>query len=262
MSAIIHEDAVIHYEVLGHGKPVIFLHSWIGSWRYWFPTMQFASSRYGAYAIDLWGFGTSKKEYSRYSIENQVDLLKGFIDQFGVTQISLVGHGLGSIIGIYFASDFPQIVERIMLISFPMGCQSLHPRISNQSPADSADWLFGCDSKHLNSKLDAKKTDHEAILYSIDQFKEVNWRQLINRLTIPSLWAYGKNDRAVKLPIGEELDSLPDKSHWLVFEKSGHFPMLDEPGIFNRLLMDFINLPSGLDPDSLEIKQMWKRRVR
>jgi hypothetical protein len=38
--------------------------------------------------------------------------------------------------------------------------------------------------------------------------------------------------------------------------------MLDEPGKFNRLLTDFINLPPGDDPSLVEIKETWKRKVR
>ena len=81
MSAIIQENAIVHYEVLGHGKPVVFLHSWIGSWRYWIPSMQFASTRFRAYAVDFWGYGATKKISSRYSLEQQVALLNGFVKQ-------------------------------------------------------------------------------------------------------------------------------------------------------------------------------------
>jgi len=75
MSAIFVDDALVHYETLGRGKPIIFRHSWIGSWRYWVPAMQTASSRYRAYALDLWGFGDSGKYPGRYSLENQISLL-------------------------------------------------------------------------------------------------------------------------------------------------------------------------------------------
>jgi CheY-like chemotaxis protein len=38
---------IVHYEVLGRGRPLIFLHGWIGSWRYWIPSMQSAPSPAG-----------------------------------------------------------------------------------------------------------------------------------------------------------------------------------------------------------------------
>lgn len=262
MSAIIQENGIVHYEVLGHGKPIIFLHSWIGSWRYWIPSMQFASSRYRAYALDFWGFGASKKIVSRYAIEQQVDLLVRFMNVLGIDRTTLVGHGLGSIIGSYFAADFAHLVDNLMLISFPMGIQTAHSRIQSQSPIDSATWLFGKNSANAESREDARKTDLKAIKISFDQFNGVNWRQLINRLPVSSLWIYGKNDKAISSPTPAQLDVLPPASRVHFFEESGHFPMLDEPSKFNRLLTEFVNLPPGEDPTSLEIKTLWKRRVR
>ncbi|HET9433568.1 MAG TPA: alpha/beta fold hydrolase, partial [Chitinophagaceae bacterium] len=59
MSALIIDGDVVHYEAFGRGKPVLFIHGWLGSWRYWVPTMQAISDKYRAYALDLWGFGDS-----------------------------------------------------------------------------------------------------------------------------------------------------------------------------------------------------------
>jgi len=48
----------------------------------------------------------------------------------------------------------------------------------------------------------------------------------------------------------------------MIFEQSGHFPMLDESAKFNRLLIDFLSLASGESPRQLQMKEEWKRRVR
>ena len=49
MSIIVVDNQVVHYEVLGRGRPVLFLHGWMGSWRYWFPTMEHVQRYYRAY---------------------------------------------------------------------------------------------------------------------------------------------------------------------------------------------------------------------
>ena len=61
MSAIVIENSLVHYEVIGRGKPIIFLHGWLGSWRYWMGTMEALARRYRCYALDFWGFGDSDK---------------------------------------------------------------------------------------------------------------------------------------------------------------------------------------------------------
>jgi len=45
-------------------------------------------------------------------------------------------------------------------------------------------------------------------------------------------------------------------------DASGHFPMIDETGKFNRLLTDFLALDSGVSPRELQLKEEWRRRVR
>ena len=92
MSIVTVDSDFVHYEVLGRGKPLIFLHSWIGSWRYWIPSMQSVSISYRAYALDLWGFGDSAKRPEKYSILRQVNLLEGFLENMGIGKVALVGH--------------------------------------------------------------------------------------------------------------------------------------------------------------------------
>ena len=43
------------------------------------------------------------------------------------------------------------------------------------------------------------------------------------------------------------------------FERSGHFPMLDERPKFNRLLRDFL---IAENMDSLAVKEEWRRHSR
>jgi hypothetical protein len=50
--------------------------------------------------------------------------------------------------------------------------------------------------------------------------------------------------------------------HSVQIEQAGHFPMLDEPQRFNRLLIDWLALESGESPRDLQLKDEWRRRVR
>ncbi len=120
MSAITIENDLVHYEVLGRGRPVIFVHGWLGSWRYWVPTMQQLSMKYRTYALDLWGFGDSGKQVNRYGFKDQVKLLYDFMDKLGIAKAALVGHSLGAAICLRFASQYPDRVPRAMLVSTPL----------------------------------------------------------------------------------------------------------------------------------------------
>ena len=149
-----------------------------------------------------------------------------------------------------------------MVVSFPMGIQSTNPRLYSMSPEDSADWLLGQNPPNAESREDARKADPQAISTALEQYNQVNWRQLINRVPVSSIWIHGQNDQAISNPTGEQLTYLPELSDHLTFNDSGHYPMLDEPSKFHRLLSKFLELSPGDDPRQLDIKPMWKRRVR
>jgi hypothetical protein len=50
--------------------------------------------------------------------------------------------------------------------------------------------------------------------------------------------------------------------HQVNLEGAGHFPMLDNPPQFHRLLTDFLALDTGASPRELQLEEEWKRRVR
>jgi pimeloyl-ACP methyl ester carboxylesterase len=120
MSAITIDNDLVHYEVLGRGRPVVFLHGWLGSWRYWVPTMQQLSMKYRTYAIDMWGFGDSSKDQTRYGLQSQVYLLFSFFERLGIPKAAIIGHSLGAAVGLNFARQYPDRVYRMMLISAPL----------------------------------------------------------------------------------------------------------------------------------------------
>src|SRR5258708_12871881 len=120
MSAITIENGLVQYEVLGRGRVVIFVHGWLGSWRYWVPTMQQLSVKYRTYALDLWGFGDTGKDPKHYDFKDQVLLLQEFMDKLGITKAALVGHGLGAAICLRYANQFPDRAPRVALISAPL----------------------------------------------------------------------------------------------------------------------------------------------
>src|SRR5512144_1720877 len=100
MSAIILDSGIVHYEVIGRGRPIIFVHGWVGSWRYWISALQAAATSCRAYALDLWGFGDTARVPERYGVDKQIELLDRFLNEMGIGRVALVGHGLGGVVSL------------------------------------------------------------------------------------------------------------------------------------------------------------------
>jgi len=262
MSAIILDGSIVHYEALGQGRPIVFLHGWVGSWRYWINTMQVASTSFRAYALDLFGFGDTSRDPLRYSIEKQSDLVNRFLEEMGIGKVAIVGHGLGALVGFSFIKRQPHSVDRIMAINCPINPDSLNARMKTASLIELVDWLGTRTPEAASALADASKADPQAVAVSMNGLQSNTLFADIRNLGIPCLLVYGPNDPSIHIPPPENADSLPMHMHQIHLEGSGHFPMLDDSLKFNHLLTDFLALDSGISPRDLQLKEEWKRRVR
>jgi pimeloyl-ACP methyl ester carboxylesterase len=262
MSAIIIEDKIVHYEVLGRGKPIIFLHGWVGSWRYWIPAMQSASASYRAYAFDLWGYGETAKENINYSLEEQVDLLDQFMNAMGIGKVALVGHGLGAVVALLYSAKHAFVVDRAMVISIPVLGKGVAEKPDGLDPVDLTERLVNGSASADSLRSESAKIDPSAIQTSMEELNYINLLEISRQMTTASLVVQGVRDPLVPDQQLEDIGNLPGMFHQIVFNDAGHFPMLDRPNKFNRLMKDFLDLPSGESPTQLQLKDEWKRRVR
>jgi pimeloyl-ACP methyl ester carboxylesterase len=222
--------------------------------------MQVTSTSYRAYALDLWGFGDTAHNVLNYSLEQQATLLDRFLNEMGIGKIALVGHGLGGLVGMTFATRFPQSVDRVMAVSCPLDYAAVNARLRTASPVELSEWLSGRTPEATTALSDSPKVDIQAIAASMVGLQANNVFSNFRALNIPCLLVYGDKDPAIIIPDGEY--SLSTMTHQIELEGSGHFPMIDETTKFNRLLTDFLALDSGSSPRELQMREEWRRRVR
>ncbi|XWX03304.1 alpha/beta hydrolase [Aggregatilineales bacterium SYSU G02658] len=297
MSAITIEGDLIHYEKLGRGRPVILVHGWIGSWRYWIPLMQQLHVRFSVYTLDLLGFGDSAKNAEGYALANQVELLRRFMEQLAIPKAAMIGHGLGALVLGHFAHHYPERVARLLLVSAPLfdvGTLRGQPALSALRPTDSANpraatpfatptatpnllaeiinersiylLLEKCfkktDPTYEKLRVDLDKADPAAIRGSVQGFDSAAYLRQVRALACPTVAVHGVDDPVIPAPSDEIW-------HYLTAERddlfvpipiSGvrHFPMLEhEP--FIRLAGEFLDAP---DISKLEVRDRWRRRSR
>ena len=251
-TSILLDGDIVNYETLGRGRPVIFLHGWVGSWFYWFNSMQVASAAYRAYALDLWGFGDTAHSVLNYSLEQQSTLLDRFLNEMGIGKIALIGHGLGALVGMTFACRFPQSVDRLLAVSCPLHIDAVHPRLRTSSPQELVAWLADRSPETTKALEETFKADGQAIPASLIGLQSNNLFSNFRILNIPCLLVYGENDKAILAP--DESFPLPVMVHPMLMERAGHFPMLEQPVRFERLMMQFLALDSGVSPREIQMK--------
>ncbi len=262
MSALVLENGVVHYEYFGRGRPLIFIHGWLGSWRYWVPAMDELSENKRVYAFDLWGFGDSDKSRPRYRVDNYVELLRTFIDELGVFgTIPLVGHALGATVAVSFAHQYPEYVDRVMAVSLPLVGAAINRRFL-AGGGGFFDKMFGRSplAGYEDVEKEANRAAPDAISQSVQSVMDIDLGPVLAALNVPLLALYGENDNVVTPAKEEDFESLGNSIRMLTMPQARHFPMLDRSSQFNRLLMDFLELEGDLS--ALELKEEWQRRIR
>jgi len=272
VSAIHLDNRLVHYEVFGRGQPIIFLHSWLGSWRYWVPTMDLASERYRAYALDFWGYGESDRRGSQFTISSYVDMLNRFMEQMGIPQANLVGHGMGGMVAIRAAREKPERFTKVMTVCTPLYGSVLS---SHVRPGTFSKLLGLSQSTNVWAKLirsipiadpDVQKELYEdtegiseAVLSSVQEsLFDTDLRPALATLGVPLLAVYGGKDMIVTDEHAQFLNDPSDRpAQMITLPKANHFPFLEQSNTFSRLLLDF--LVSQGSP--VEIKEEWRRRV-
>jgi pimeloyl-ACP methyl ester carboxylesterase len=267
MSALVLERGLVHYEAMGRGRaPLVFLHGWLGSWRYWVPTMEELSVTRRTYALDLWGFGDSDKLRSgsdgdAYTVAAYVDLLEDFLDEMGIQRAGLVGHALGGLVALHFAARSPRRVRQVMGVSVPLAGTCIERSFAAFSGNGHAlERLIGRRASFPEVEREARKADVKAIVNSLQSAMEHGLRNVSLPFHTPVLLVHGGQDPFFEAPQWELLRDISENGRVVLFHGVRHFPMLEATNKFNRLLMQFLNV--GNDLDSLELKEEWRRRLR
>jgi len=262
MSAIIIENGLVHYEAIGRGRPLIFLHGWLGSWRYWVQTMDDLSDLCRTYALDLWGFGDSDRRPD-YTLSAYVALLQRFMDELGVSKAPLVGHALGGAVAIRFAAIAPERVSKVMAVSTPLTASAVSRQLTTFSGDNGVmNRVLGRRqaAAYPEVQMEAAKADSAAIAGSVRALLAEDLRRDIESIQLPLLLLYGRNDPLVDPPEDKWLDRPEENRKLVLLEDSRHFPMLDEMNDFNRLLRQFLEAEDDLN--ALELDRVWRRRTR
>lgn len=110
------DNANMHYLIQGQGKPVIFIHGMPTSSFVWRNILPIAAKKAKCFAIDLIGMGKSSKPDINYTITDHINYFAQFIEGLNLSDITLVMHGWGSIIGLSYAMQHPNLVSRIAFV--------------------------------------------------------------------------------------------------------------------------------------------------
>ena len=106
----------VNYDLLGDGPAVVLIHGITSSSRTWRSVLGGLSERHTVIAPDLLGHGHSGKPRGDYSLGAYASGVRDLLAVLGYSRATIVGHSLGGGIAMQFAYQFPDRLERLVLV--------------------------------------------------------------------------------------------------------------------------------------------------
>jgi pimeloyl-ACP methyl ester carboxylesterase len=270
----------------GEGPPLLLLHGIAGSRDTWAPLIPALSDEFTVIVPDMLGHGTSAKPRGDYSLGAYAAGARDLLLALGHESATVVGHSLGGGVAMQFAYQFPAHTERLALVSSGGLGQDVSivlraatlPGSEIVLPLITKAWVTGTGRRiggwlgaiGLQPSADmteiargyASLADPEARAAFIHTARSVidHRGQRVSardRLylaeSVPTLIVWGDRDRIIPCEHGREAAAAMPGSRFELIEGAGHFPHLDRPIQFSRLLARFVNEtePATLDVETV-----------
>ena len=98
------------------GPPLVLLHGYTASVRWWERVMAPLSRSHRVVALDLLGHGASEKPRDGYSIPAQARVVAQALERLDVRDATVVGHSMGANVAIALAEEDRGAVDRIVML--------------------------------------------------------------------------------------------------------------------------------------------------
>ena len=100
----------------GDGRPLLALHGLASSAHWYDIVAPLLRDRYHIYAPDQRGHGQTTSAHSGYDWITLSHDLVGLLDHIGLEKVSVMGHSWGGNVATNFAANYPDRVERLIMI--------------------------------------------------------------------------------------------------------------------------------------------------
>jgi pimeloyl-ACP methyl ester carboxylesterase len=288
-TATIHGRTLTFHEA-GEGPVLLLIHGMAGTAENWRSVIEPLAMRHTVIAPDFPGHGASAPGGGDYSLGSLAAVLRDLLLTVGHERATLVGHSLGGGVAMQFSYQFPEMVERLVLVSSgglgpdvsPILRAAALPGadlfISATAAAGSrAGGLLGRGMSALGVRPTADVAEvargyasladadrRKAFLATLRAVVGTEGQRIaaLDRLYLaeglPVLILWGDRDPIIPVAHAEAAHLALPHSRLEVLDGVGHVPQLEEPGRFIAVLERFL---AETEPASFDRRE-WLARLK
>jgi len=279
----------VSYSQAGSGPGLVLIHGIAGRFENWEAVFELLASEHTVIAPDLPGHGGSGPAAGDYSLGALAAGLRDLLIALGHERATLVGHSLGGGIAMQFAYQFPEMTERLVLVS----SGGLGPEVSlllraatlpganlfiaaTSGPGQAAGSVLARGLATVGLRPHAEVSEvargyaslsdpahRAAFLATLRAVVSAEGQRVHagDRLYLtdgmPVLIIWGERDRIIPAEHGEQAHRAMPSSRLEIFEGVGHLPQLEEPGRFVAAVERFL---AETKPAQWDVSQ-WREQM-
>ena len=258
--------------------PIILIHGFGASIEHWRNNIPILGQHYPVYALDLLGFGASRKARTKYTVDLWVEQLHDLWQIIVRQPAVLVGNSIGSLVCMSAAAKYPEMARGLVMLSLPdvsvrqeMLPRTVQPLVTTienlvasplliksllkilRQPKVIGSWAKVAyeDENAINEELvqilssPAYDEDADYTLYQL--FRGVRKpgfalaaREVLPQLKQPILLIWGLKDRMVPPNLAPMFLQLNSDIELIELENMGHCPHDENPKQFNQILINWL----------------------
>lgn len=271
--------ARIWYESEGRGEPLILIAGGPGSAHYFHPQFSALADQYRVIYYDAFGRGKSDRAKSpaEYTFARDVEDLEGLRKALGFETIHLLGHSYGGMVAQAYALKHPAAVKRLILADtffsgemWQANNDNYNHEARNQFPEKwariedvRARGFRSQDKEHqevyqipsgilyyFNPSNEVSGPFNTEVYYAIvgedgdfvigGDIGKLDFRRALSELKMPILILAGRYDRVSIPRLAVQYKRYAPQAEFVMFEKSGHLPFVEEPELTMQVLRTFL----------------------
>ncbi len=213
---------------------------------------QFYSSQgFNVLSVDIPGHGNSEGPALK-SIEEISDWIKALMIKADIKKIIIIGHSQGGLVGIDFASRYPELTDKIVLVSASYKMPVNQDLIDLAEAGDEKSILLMMKWGYEGSKAFIGGNPVKKIINSARDIREIlavdlnacnnykNGENAIKKINSPTLCIFGDLDKMVPVKVGLKMTEQIKNSETKVISDCGHMIIFEKAFEMRKLVKEFI----------------------
>lgn len=246
---------LLKYEQRGVGKPLVLVHGFLSSSKYWLPQKVYFEGMFNTIVPDLPGFGESSGGGVPDTLAEFAERVLQVVDQADVERFALVGNSIGGSVALQLALDYPKRVSKLVLY----GTGSSAPKRRFETIEETIDRIgregLACVRRHIAATWFVEGEKHpffplcadagecvsaEAAVRTLRAVSKWDVTERLGELSVPTLVISGDRDRSTAPEDSYLLWRGIASAQLCIVPNCAHNVHLERPEVFNKIVFDFL----------------------